>query len=91
MKQSQGILSVFNILTLKQGYWKTKTFLKKLKCCFLVGGAKIENVKFPCKNALSEANVKTNRMGCIKRTYHKVQSLATNYFFFGGGRGGGGV
>ena len=34
--QSVGILNGFNNLTLKQIFWKTKTFIKKLDCNFLV-------------------------------------------------------
>ena len=37
---------------------------------------------FPYKTALSEANVKPNRIGDTKWTYHKEQSLAGNYFIF---------
>ena len=33
---------------------------------FLVESTKIENAIFPNKTVLSEANVKTNRMGCKK-------------------------
>ena len=51
-----------NTLTLKQIFRKTKTFFKKLEYQFLVESVKIENATFPYKNALSEANVKTNRM-----------------------------
>ena len=47
------ILKIFNTLTLKQIFWKTKTFFKKLQ---------IENASFSYKTAVSEANVKTNRM-----------------------------
>ena len=36
MWQSLGILNVFTTLTLKQIFWKTKTFLKKLQYRFLV-------------------------------------------------------
>ena len=62
---------VFNILTLKQIFWKTKAFLKKLEYRFLVETTKIENTSFPFKTALSEANVKTNRMATTEWTYHK--------------------
>ena len=47
-------------LTLKQIFWKTKTFFKKLEYSFLVKSTKIENISD--KTAKSEANVKTNRM-----------------------------
>ena len=54
------ILNVFNTLTLKQIFWKTKTFFKKLDNDFLVEST--ENALFPYKAVKSEANVKTNRM-----------------------------
>ena len=79
MWQSLEILSVFNILTLKQVFWKTKTFFEKLKYHFLVEGATIESATFPYKTDLSEANVKTNKMGSKKPTYHKERKFATNY------------
>ena len=63
-------------------FWKTKTFFKKLKYIFLVGTTKIENTSFPFKTALSEANVKTNRMATKKWIYYKEWSFASNYFIF---------
>ena len=60
-----------NTLTLKQIFWRTKTFFKKLKYRFLVEATKIEITPFPFKTALSEANGKTNRMATTKWTYHK--------------------
>ena len=60
MRQSRKVLNVFNILTLKVTFWKTKTFFqKKLGYRFLVESTKIENASFPYKTAISEANVKT--------------------------------
>ena len=76
------ILKVFNTLTLIQIFWKTKTFFKKLEYRFLVETTKIENTSFPFKTALSEANVKTNRMATTKLTYHKEWSFASNCFIF---------
>ena len=49
---------------------------------FLVESAKIENASFPYKTAISEANVKTNKMVTTKWTYHKEWSFASNYFSF---------
>ena len=69
-------------LTLKQIFWKTKTFFKKLEYRFLVETTKIENTSFPFKTALSEANVKTNRMVTTEWTYYKEWGFASNYFFF---------
>ena len=54
------ILNVFNTSTLKQIFWKTKIFSKKLEYRFSAESTKIENASFPYKTALSEANVKTN-------------------------------
>ena len=55
---------------------------KKLEYRFLVETTKIENTSFPFITALSEANVKTNRMGSTKWTYHKEWSFASNHFIF---------
>ena len=65
------VLNGFNTLTLIQIFWKTKTFFKKLEYLFLVETNKIEKASFPFKTALSEANVKTNRMATTKWTYYK--------------------
>ena len=80
--QSREILSVFNTLTLKQIFWKTKTFFKKLEKSFLVESNKIENVTFPYKTALSEDNVKTKRMGRTKQAYRKERRFTSNCFIF---------
>ena len=82
MWQSVKVLNVLNILTLKQIFWKTKTFFQKLEYRFLVETTKIENTSFPFKIALSEANVKTNRMKTTKWANHKEVSFASNYFIF---------
>ena len=43
-----------------------KTFFQKLENRFLVEITEIENTSFPFKTALSETNVKTNRMSTKK-------------------------
>ena len=53
-----------------------------MEYCFLVEATKIENTPFPFKTALSEANVKTNRMATTKWTYRKEWSFASNCFIF---------
>ena len=73
---------VFNSLTSKQIFWKMKTFFKKPEYHFLVESTKIENTSFPYKTAISEANVKANKMLTTKWTYHKERSFASNYFIF---------
>ena len=82
MWQSVEILNVFNTLTLKQIFWKTKTFFKKLEYRFLVESTKIEKASFPYKISISEASVKTNKMVSKKWTYHKECSFASNCFVF---------
>ena len=82
MWQSVKVSHVFSTLTLKQIFWKAKTFFKKMGYAFLVETTKIENTWFPFKTALSEANVKTNSMATTKWTYHKEWSFVSNYFFF---------
>ena len=82
MWQSLEILNVFNTLTSKQIFWKTKTFSKKLEYRFLVESTKIENASFPYKTLISEANVQTNKMVTTKWTYQKERSFGSNYFIF---------
>ena len=60
-------MKVFIILTLKEIFWKTKTFFRKLEYCFLLENTTIENATFPYKAALSKTNVKTNRMGSMSQ------------------------
>ena len=76
------VLNVFNTLTLKQIFWKTKIFLRKLEDRFLVESTKIENASFPDKTTISEANVKKNKTVTTKWTYHKERSFASNNFIF---------
>ena len=59
-----------------------QTPFKKLEYHFLVESTKIDNITFPYKPTLSKANVKTNRKGSTKLTYHKEQSFASNHFPF---------
>ena len=80
MRQS----TLFNTLTLKQIFRKTKIFFKKLEYCFLVETTKIENTSCPFKTALSESNVKTNTMATTKWTDEKGWSFVHNYFVFFG-------
>ena len=58
MRQSVETLNVFNTLTLKQIFWKRKTFFQKLKYRFLVESTKIENASFLYKTVISQAIVK---------------------------------
>ena len=82
MWQPLGILNSCNSLILKQIFSKTKTFFKKLENQFLIESTKIEIVIFSRKATLLKANVKINRTGTAKWTYHKGQSFVSNYFIF---------
>ena len=82
MLKSVKVSNVFNTLTLKQIFWKTKSFFETLEYRFLVETTKIENTLVLFKTVLSEANVKTNRMATTEWTYHKGWSFASNYFIF---------
>ena len=53
VRQALEILTVFDTLTLKWIFWKTKTFFKKLEYRFIVESTKIGNAKFPYKTVLS--------------------------------------
>ena len=84
--QSLEILNIFNTLTLKQMFWKTKTFSKILEHRFLVESTKIKIATFPYKRqwqkVLSEDNVKTNRIGSSKLTYPNERNFTSIYFTF---------
>ena len=69
-------------MTLIQIFWKAKTFFKKLEYRFLVGTTKIESTSFPFKTALSEANIKTNRMPTTKWTIIKRGVLPVTAIYF---------
>ena len=58
MRQSVQVLNFFNILILKQIFWKAKPISKKLEHRFLVESTKIEKASFPYKTTVSEGNVK---------------------------------
>ena len=82
MWRSVKSLNIFSTLTLKQIFYKTKTFLKILEYRFLVERIKIEKTLFPYKTVISEANVKTNRIMATKWAYHRELSFANNYLIF---------
>ena len=80
MWQSVKILNDLNNLTLKHIFWKTKTLFKKLEYRFLVESTKIENA-LQYKTAMSEANVKTNRVVSTKWTITKKGVLSVITLF----------
>ena len=56
-----GNFERFEYLTLKQFFENSKPFPKNYR--FLIGSTKIKSATFPYKTDLSEAYVKTERMG----------------------------
>ena len=56
----------FQYFNFKTNFLENENFFEKLEYRFLVETTKIENVSFPFKTGLSEANVKTNRMATTK-------------------------
>ena len=64
--QSVEVLNDSNTLTLKHIFWKMENFFKKLEYRFIVESTKVEKASFPYKTAISEANVKTNKMVSTK-------------------------
>ena len=77
MWQSLNILNNFN--TSLWNKFSEKRLFKKLEYHFLVESTKIDNITFPYKTALSEANIKTYRMGNKKWTYPKEESFASTF------------
>ena len=82
MGQSVKVSNVFNTLALRQIFWKTNTFFRKLEHRFLVKTMKIENTSFSSKTALAEANVKTNRRRLQNGPITKSGVLPVSTLFF---------
>ena len=72
----------FQYFAFETNFLENEILFEKLGYRFLVETTKIENTFFPFKTALSEANIKTNRMATTKWSYHKEWSFASNYFIF---------
>ena len=74
----------FQYFNFETKFLENKNLFQKTEVAFLVETTKIENISFPFKTALSEANVKIKRMATTKWTYRKEWSFASNYFIFFG-------
>ena len=73
----------FQYFKFEIGFLENENFLKKTGVPFLIESTNIKNVSYPKKTAISEANVKTNRMVSTKQTYHKngLLPVTTTLFF----------
>ena len=76
-----GNFERFQYFNFQTSFLKNKKFFQKLEYGFLIESTKVQNAPLPYKNALSTANVETNRIGRTKRTHHKERSFASNNFF----------
>ena len=73
----------FQYFDFKTNFLKNENrFQKNLEYHLFVESTAIENATFPHKTALSEANVKANRMGITKWIHLKEQSFARTILFF---------
>ena len=59
---------------------KQKSFSKNWRTFFYLKVVRLKTL-FPYKAALSETNVKTNRMRSAKWTYHRERNFASNFFW----------
>ena len=82
MCQSKKVLNIFNTLTLKQIYWKTKTFSKKLEYRFLVETTKIEDTSFLFKTTLSEPMLRQIKWRLQNESITKSRVLSATTLFF---------
>ena len=72
----------FQCFNFETDFLENKFFFQKLEDCFLVERTKIKKASSPYKTAVSEANVKSNKMVTTKWAYHRERSFASNYFIF---------
>ena len=72
----------FQYFNFETDFLENENLFYKTGVRFLVESTKIENASFPYKTAISEANVKTNRMVTTKWTYRKERNFASNHFIF---------
>ena len=70
----------FQYFNFETDFLENENFFQKLEYRFLVERTKIEKASFPYKTAISEANVKTNRMVTTKWANRREQGFVSNYF-----------
>ena len=84
MWQPLEISNIFNTLTLKQIFWETKTFFKKLEYHFLVENDQIERASFPNKSTQKPMlrEVEWVQNGVQNGSITKNGVFASNCFIF---------
>ena len=70
----------FQYFNFETDFLENENFFQKLEYRFLVERTKIEKASFPYKTAISEANVKTNRMVTTKWANRRGRSFTSEYF-----------
>ena len=72
----------FQYFNFETDFLENENFFQKTGVSFLVESTKIEKASFSYKTAISEADVKTNRMVTTKWAYQRERSFSSNYFIF---------
>ena len=72
----------FQYLNFETDFLQNENFFHKTGVLFLVERTKIEKASFPYKTAITDVNVKTNRMVTTKWAYHRERSFASKDFSF---------
>ena len=70
-----GNFEHFQYFKFETDFLENENLFQKTGVPFLVDCTKIENALFPYKTAISEANVKTNRIASTRWTHHKERSF----------------
>ena len=76
----RGNFEYFQYFNSETDFLENKNLFQKTGVPFLLESTKIENVSFPYKTTISEANVKANGLVSTKWIYDKEGSFASNYF-----------
>ena len=77
-----GYFERFQNFNCETDFLENENFFQISGGLFLVESTKIENATFPYKTAISEANVKTNRMVSTEWIYHKERNFGGDYVIF---------
>ena len=83
MRQSVKVSNVFNTLTSKPIFWKTKIFFKKLDYCFLIETTKIKNNHFHSKLLCQKSMLRKIEWRLQNEPVTKSGILPVTTLFFG--------
>ena len=78
-----GNFERFQYFKFETDFLENQSYFQKIEYRFFFGFRSLaENAWFPCKTAISEASVKSNRIVSTKLFYHKERIFTSNYFIF---------